>query len=723
MTRRTWCTLEQRTWFDDLLAAFVKAKETKGTTDFIADTCTKYAAKWPLDPPTEKELADAGDEKKAAERKIYESLECLAQLVSTQRIKNWFNNHTRAWAPGVGSCKVLNLRAARKLMQPWQAYQSLYWENELKEKVNAAWITYTAGLQEGMKLDMTKFQLRNAKIQQWYAEVSPDVKLKVEEHRQNMKAKGLLGNSENRGFQRAIDKLLRTLQTAAEALARQTGWHVSIIVGGPTPRLTGQLRTLAVHHGATQGGLNFEQYLDHDYTSRIITSFDDFLLESFDEEKRLARAIETQDDLSEESDQDGEPEPTPESSNKKSDYELTREANIIRNKELLAELGLLEDSNLTKEGGEGKSTKTRTRKKKDKSNMSAEPRRSGRGKKTDRTTDISSSSNLAVNDSVAMNDNPTLSKGSAQHQTGPDNPPSITVTTTTQRHEQGLREQADTTLASLRPDFPNPSSPSARFPSVEDVTGQGSGNGETVVDKGTSGNTLIDVVDKAKVPAVDIAAAVATTVVDSDTAAAVATTVVDMDVAMEDMEEGLRASAPWFRVWLKFFQGVSRDERWLGLIARWIRYEYLEPDEGRVPATLRPEEIDWWIKRGRPMDNFLKQETRPNLVRRGEAGGKGESLLKEVPSEADWTQIIQGGPLGLALVVMTLAWWITATKDDEGLFTGTNLSAAITDVGWVLEKLAVAILESRKENLKRPSSVLSMSVTSAKPKSRQKTIK
>ncbi|KAM6492806.1 hypothetical protein JOM56_010940, partial [Amanita muscaria] len=128
------------------------------------------------------------------------------------------------------------------------------------------------------------------------------------------------------------------------------------------------------------------------------------------------------------------------------------------------------------------------------------------------------------------------------------------------------------------------------------------------------------------------------------------------------------ASAPWFRVWLKFFQGVSRDERWLGLIARWIRYEYLEPDEGRVPATLRPEEIDWWIKRGRPMDNLPQagDTTEFGATWRSwwasmqPAWRKGESLLKEVPSEADWTQIIQGGPLGLALVVMTLAWWITA---------------------------------------------------------------
>ena len=43
----------------------------------------------------------------------------------------------------------------------------------------------------------------------------------------------------------AIDKLPRTLEGATEAIAKQAGWNVLLIVGGPNPRLGGKITTLA----------------------------------------------------------------------------------------------------------------------------------------------------------------------------------------------------------------------------------------------------------------------------------------------------------------------------------------------------------------------------------------------------------------------------------------------------------------------------------------------
>ena len=43
----------------------------------------------------------------------------------------------------------------------------------------------------------------------------------------------------------SIDKLPRTLQGATESIAKQTGWNVFLVAGGPNPRLGGKITTLA----------------------------------------------------------------------------------------------------------------------------------------------------------------------------------------------------------------------------------------------------------------------------------------------------------------------------------------------------------------------------------------------------------------------------------------------------------------------------------------------
>lgn len=41
----------------------------------------------------------------------------------------------------------------------------------------------------------------------------------------------------------AIDKLPRTLLAVSESIVDQTGWNISILVGGPSPRLGGKIVT------------------------------------------------------------------------------------------------------------------------------------------------------------------------------------------------------------------------------------------------------------------------------------------------------------------------------------------------------------------------------------------------------------------------------------------------------------------------------------------------
>jgi hypothetical protein len=78
---------------------------------------------------------------------------------------------------------------------------------------------------------------------------------------------------------------------------------------------------------------------------------------------------------------------------------------------------------------------------------------------------------------------------------------------------------------------------------------------------------------------------------------------------------------------------------------------------------------------------------------------KGESLLtRTLPENVDWDweTLSHGGLKGLLLVVMTLSWWISATKGDSEF--DLELRNAIDDVKWVLGELVAA-----NQNLKVPN--------------------
>lgn len=67
----------------------------------------------------------------------------------------------------------------------------------------------------------------------------------------------------------------------------------------------------------------------------------------------------------------------------------------------------------------------------------------------------------------------------------------------------------------------------------------------------------------------------------------------------------------------------------------------------------------------------------------------------EMPSEVStgsWSHLLCGGPNGLLLVILALAWWMKCS-------TGTNSSPieeAATDVAWVLAQLRLALVVGNK---------------------------
>lgn len=123
-----------------------------------------------------------------------------------QRIKFWFHNHTRSTTSGTGQRALLNLKGKCKLVQPWQAYQNLYYEDKLKPLVEDAWQAYLTSVPEGSKPEKSRFAAKNELIQDLYAKETDDVKEEVEKHRQKMKLGEVdldkEGRSRNEAFQK-----------------------------------------------------------------------------------------------------------------------------------------------------------------------------------------------------------------------------------------------------------------------------------------------------------------------------------------------------------------------------------------------------------------------------------------------------------------------------------------------------------------------------------------
>lgn len=117
----------------------------------------------------------------------------------------WFHNHTRGSSSGTGKRGLLNLQKKAKLLQPWQAYQNLYYSSKLKPLVDKAWEDYKAKFPVGVKPEKSRFVFGNEKVQSLYAVECQEVRELVEAHRQKLKEKGgTLSNSEeqNQSYQR-----------------------------------------------------------------------------------------------------------------------------------------------------------------------------------------------------------------------------------------------------------------------------------------------------------------------------------------------------------------------------------------------------------------------------------------------------------------------------------------------------------------------------------------
>ena len=83
--------------------------------------------------------------------------------------------------------------------------------------------------------------------------------------------------------------------------------------------------------------------------------------------------------------------------------------------------------------------------------------------------------------------------------------------------------------------------------------------------------------------------------------------------------------------------------------------------------------------------------------------GSAWPLNMDTPSDGneDWATLRRGGPNGIFLVVIALAWWLAeAIEAGEAL---DNVKRAVNDVEWVLTRLTAPTKRSRANTNTRPA--------------------
>jgi hypothetical protein len=189
-----WTTPDQTEYLNSQRGAYkaAQAQRRESKDAFWAMVFKHWEETWPLPSLTAEEKAAGINEESRLDKQKEVSSMCRICPHSTQahmtlqRLRQWFNNHTRASASSGSRRKILKLTGNKKKLRATQVYQTLYYEEKIKPIVKDRWEVEWKSKPEydpKKKIPAPPLRFRNeVTIELWEAE-SAEVKAIVEEHR------------------------------------------------------------------------------------------------------------------------------------------------------------------------------------------------------------------------------------------------------------------------------------------------------------------------------------------------------------------------------------------------------------------------------------------------------------------------------------------------------------------------------------------------------------
>ncbi|KAF8333818.1 hypothetical protein F5887DRAFT_892945 [Amanita rubescens] len=669
---RSWTTRAQRVFLDKKVTSFRESQERKDTATFFSNLFAEWREDNPDREPTSQEIANAKNRQEAV-KKIENN--------TNKRLRAWFHNHTRGESSVGNSHGVLKIKTKSKAPQEWQIYGQMY-GSKWKDIIEKEWKAYVADWESqnpGIEVPKKPFTFRNAFLQQKYAEESEEVKIQVRERRKQLKldaAQNKEVENQNEEYQRAIDKLPRTLLTIGENICRQTGWYITFLVGGPSPKDGGKIMSYILNCGKTPAGKDYEAFLgDRAYDKHILDPFDTFLQKSFREfqlisvsllihlhdlsaqDIRDARRLDEDEPIDDDSsagEEDGDPDSPNDSEadsqnyaaklTGRSKYELVKERNIKRNKEVLRQLN-------AKFSVEESLAAVKLKKKE----VAVSSSSNSTAVIVSKNVIDAPQDNASV--SRAVNGHDDISKLSSQLRSG------TLSSLSNAAHPNTLEEAA----GALSPD-PAPATPLLPDSSISREANSISGHGDNINEPSDTNARP----DGASQPPLEASQGPRLASVDD----------------ISKLPSWLTNPGM-----VSYLRGVSRESLWQELVTTFLRFESLNPNSGKLPTASRPNEVQAWI-RNKKKDAppavdpqaygaaFTKwwETLQPSWRTRNDG-----PLSYELPPDEDWCVLGKGGSAGIYTVIVALSWWIIAGSAESD--STSPLWAAVYDVHWVIDQI------------------------------------
>ncbi|KAH6907218.1 hypothetical protein BKA70DRAFT_1428181 [Coprinopsis sp. MPI-PUGE-AT-0042] len=748
-------------FLSDMLPEYLRAQEQKKPLKdgFYRVAAAKFKAKFPQ-IPTSEEVQKYGQEQaqEVVDKRLF------------GRICQWFPNNT--W-PGSRVCRLpkfdspapqteksesstttrhsrqkfsqscIRIMPAKRKLQPLQAYSRLFYKDEVRDAYLAARDAYVEECKKANVAPTQEIAFRNQWLKERLEAESEEVKRQVEEYRETESKETVEdedGATKNARFARNIPKLPKTLQGICQSIHDETGFAVSITVGGPHPMYGGKVVTLSRHFGKTHSGQTYEEFVGESEYDHQLALFDDFLHEKFDESDCQEQTLETKEgpvhyhEVEEASDDEGEdnesdetgedggkmvrgigvaekatknsdvaaPTPKRSATGQLSEYELARQKNIAENEALLASLGL--------DGGASKKV------------LSTSSTLCERSKKS-MAKDSGEDQSTAVAENDGSREECFPESSSSPTTSHPPSPASPTSDGSKDTPKPVVEASGSST---------NNSEADASTEGREDIgvgadTAAGAGQESKDADSdmesrpGTIETDLIS--DKSQDPAkgvflVDIAVQALTAVTLEDSASSgpmelddssandpsakldeSSTKPNDPVVAAANGEDSsLEAEHPipphLASLW-EYLVGISEVALWKDVLQSYLKFESTSPPSGSMPTTVRPSEVALWMKRHRKAAT-PKEVALNNFGPRVLAWWHALQPAWRVPSatstpatykrdkEGSLDCLRKGGPTGVILVVIAIGWWIAAHEHHE---ISPSVAEILEDVKWALSRL------------------------------------
>ncbi len=204
----------------------------------------------------------------------------------------------------------------------------------------------------------------------------------------------------------------------------------------------------------------------------------------------------------------------------------------------------------------------------------------------------------------------------------------------------------------------------------------------------------------------------------------------------QEKDDGTLEVPEWVNAAKDHLEGLSEETWWRELVGAWFEFERaLKFPDGQVhfvvflfflfsrPSLMfstqaqsnwlspkaRPEEVKYWIGRGRKYDKPPRVKSLPVFIgqfqkwwARLQPSERRDPvnpwpLLKTAPEDsASWSDVKRGGCNGLFMVLMCLSWWMNTLDADGDEYADDlqELREAVSDVHWAITAMVPDIKTS-----------------------------